>query len=405
MDSLRKASFLRKNIVKIIILLMAGNLIAAPVLALTPNDLFYDKQWYLPATFVDKAWNKTTGNRDIIVAVLDSGVDIDHPDLRENIWVNMDEIAGDGVDNDHNGYAEDGNGWDFVANVPDPRPKFDPEGVNLYSNHGTIVSGIVGARGNNSRGIAGVAWQVRIMPVRVMNGDGRGNFSDVSRGIDYAVNNGAKVINLSFSSIMECSEYQNFDKLYAECQAGEKTLKESVQKAYNAGVVIVAASGNGILNGVNLDKYSFYPICLFGDNGEDLVLGVGAINKDSVKSKFSNFGEKCVDIAAPGENIFSTDYKSMTISAPLDDIGYYLADNIGTSFAAPQVAGVAALIMSIRPDLSNKQIMNAMKEYGDDINRRQGDYFGKIGRRLNAERIIEMINVGYPLLKKVVIKK
>ena len=144
-----------------------------------PNDPYLSKQWYLDKIKARGAWAKTDGSPSTVIAVLDSGVDIDHPDLKDNIWVNPGEIPNDGVDNDGNIYVDDVNGWDFVAGDNDPRPDYTEwwytkEGID----HGTIVAGLAAAVGNNSRGIAGMAWQSKIMPLRVLDSSGSGERDD-----------------------------------------------------------------------------------------------------------------------------------------------------------------------------------------------------------------------------------
>ena len=139
---------------------------------ITPNDPYFSRQWYLPRIEADLAWTKIKESPDITVAVIDSGVDINNPDLKNNIWVNPKEILGNGIDDDHNGFIDDVNGWDFVNNVPDPSPKFEEGWTEAGVSHGTMVAGIIGAEGNNGIGVAGVTWKTKIMPLRVLNDKG-----------------------------------------------------------------------------------------------------------------------------------------------------------------------------------------------------------------------------------------
>ncbi|MFH1187334.1 MAG: S8 family serine peptidase [bacterium] len=191
------------------------------------NDMFYEEQWYLDKINISGVWKYTTGSSKIVVAVIDSGVDINHPDIKNNIWLNSDEKI-DGIDNDRNGYIDDINGWDFIQNSSDPRPKifgnrFSEEGIN----HGTIVAGVIAAEGNNSIGISGISWHSKIMPLRVLDEQGNGDVTDVVEAIDYAINNGADIINLSF---VGCKN--------------DPRLKEAINRAYLKDVVVITSAGN-----------------------------------------------------------------------------------------------------------------------------------------------------------------
>jgi len=162
--------------------------------AYIPNDPYISKQWYLDAADVYKAWDITKGSSDIIVAVIDSGVDYNHIDLKDNIWVNKKEIPDNGIDDDFNGYIDDVHGWDFVNNDNDPKPDIDVsclaekkcslEGVN----HGTVISGIIAGIQDNNEGISGIAPKVKIMPLKVLDPNGGGNIEDVISAIRYAQN-------------------------------------------------------------------------------------------------------------------------------------------------------------------------------------------------------------------------
>ncbi len=202
--------------------------IAGPVLAnIMPNDPFFSSQWYLSKIKADSAWDKTSDSPDTVIAVIDSGVQINHPDLKDNIWHNEKEIVGDSKDNDGNGFIDDAFGWDFSNNVPDPSPKFNPGWNESGVSHGTMIAGIIAARGNNKIGVSGLTWRAKIMPLKALNDKGEGRISDVIRAIDYAVNNGADIINLSFVSFN-----------YSE------GLQEAIYRAHKAGVIIVAAATN-----------------------------------------------------------------------------------------------------------------------------------------------------------------
>ena len=265
---------------------------ALPVLALTPDDEFIDEQWYLENIDAYTAWDTHTGDGSVIVAVLDTGIDLDHPDLEENIWVNNAEIASDGIDNDSNGWVDDVNGYDFVDDDGSPIPTqgetFDEGAVS----HGTVIAGIIGAVGDNDEGVAGIIWDVQLMSVRILDNQGIGDSNLARQGVEYAVANGADVINLSFTGF-------DFDD----------NLRRTIEEAYEAGVVVVAAMGNADDGGTNIDLSPIFPAC-FGERAdEDWILGVAATDVDDVKADFSNYGAECTDISAPGENIFSAVYQ------------------------------------------------------------------------------------------------
>lgn len=242
--------------------------------------------------------NSATGN-GIVVAVIDTGVDYNHEDLSNNIWVNTDEIPGNNLDDDANGYIDDTKGYDFIGNIyTEVHPDNDPD--DDYG-HGTHVSGIIAAA-DNALGIKGVAPLAKIMPVKVLDSSGYGWSSDIATGIYYAVNNGAKIINMSLGSSLPSA-----------------TLKNAVDYAVANNVLVVAAAGNS-----SSYTYSLYPASY------DNVVSVAASNEDGYKAYFSNWGK--VDITAPGDSILS--------SLP----GNKYASWSGTSMASPFVAGVAALI-------------------------------------------------------------
>jgi len=301
-----------------------------------PNDPDYRKQWYLSKIKVSQAWDLIKGSEEVVVAVIDSGVQIDHPDLKNNIWVNKGEIPGNGIDDDNNGYVDDTNGWDFVNNIPDPNPKigliYNVGGVN----HGTVVAGIVAAQSDNAKGIAGVGYKIKIMPLRALDSQGVGDSYAVVRAIDYAIQKRVDVINMSFVG---------FEK--------STFLEEAIQRAWQAGIVVVAAAGNDTAKkGDDLDKTPMYPVCLDNQN-ENTVIGVAALDTGNRKADFSNFGKSCVDISAPGTKFYSTQYFNPNYSDFQDYYGGYWS---GTSLATPLVSGTAALIKSINSQFSNKQI-------------------------------------------------
>ncbi|MBI5071356.1 S8 family serine peptidase [Candidatus Falkowbacteria bacterium] len=339
--------------------------------AITMNDPYIVEQWYLDKVRVWGGWEKTSGSPETVIAVLDTGVDLDHPDLKDNIWVNKGEVPNDGADNDGNIYVDDVNGWDFVAGDNNPRPDFKEwwftkEGID----HGTIIAGVAAAVGNNARGIAGVAWKSKIMSVRVLDSAGSGDVLTVIEGIDYAVEKGADVINLSFIG-----------------SGFSKSLFLALERAYNAGVIVVAAVGNQGGAGKDLDEEPLYPVCYYGGDGENVVIGVAATDKDDKKAEFSNYGTKCVDVSAPGVDIWSTVAYNPGMPQFTE---YYSGGWSGSSVAAPLVAGTAALIKSLNPNLGVPEVRNLLTVNADNIDSLNPEYAGKLGKgRLNITRTIE----------------
>ena len=288
-----------------------------------PNDQCFGEQWALnntgqnggtPDIDIDapEAWEITTGDTNIVVGVIDTGIDYLHPDLTANIWTNWDEISGNGIDDDNNGYIDDIHGWDFYNNDNNP---MDDNG------HGTHVSGIIGAVGNNGIGIAGVAWNVKLMALKFLGSDGSGQTSAAVSSIEYANANGAKITNNSWSD----GEY--FDP----------ALLDAVYTADTAGVLFIASAGN---DGKDNDIIPNYPSDI--DLGN--VISVASNYRHGELSVFSNWGIGSVDIYAPGEEIKST----------IQGSNYAMMS--GTSMAAPHIAGIAALIWSKFPGFSHHQV-------------------------------------------------
>jgi len=335
-----------------------------------PSDPYYHEQWYLDKVKAPQAWDLTKGgSEDIIIAILDTGVDIDHPDLKDNIWSNSDETKGDGIDNDNNGYIDDFNGWDFIQNVPNPKPKFNEEYTEGGIHHGTLVSGIAAAVGNNLEGVVGVAWKSKIMPLRVLNSEGTGSIENVIQAVNYAVDNGAKIINLSFVGT---------NKSYF--------LAEALKAAWNKGVLIVAAAGNETTGeSVNLNENPNYPICLDEDE-ENFIIGVAAVDNTDHKALFSDYGSNCVDISAPGMRI----YGPLVYNPNYDFKEYYGGYWSGTSISAPIVSGLAALVWSINPLFSHKQVQGFILDQADEIDSINPEFVGELGRgRVNVYRSVE----------------
>ncbi|HLD21188.1 MAG TPA: S8 family serine peptidase, partial [Patescibacteria group bacterium] len=310
-------------------------ILVPPVLPVLPahardvTDRFRSELWYLDQMSAPAAWEIETGSEQTIVAVLDAGFDLDHEDLAGQYWYNEDEVAGDGTDDDTNGYDDDVIGWDFVDGDSNPSPDLGEGVSDTVASHGTVIAGIIGATANNGLGITGINWDVSIMPLRVLNEFGAGSTTDVRHAIVYAVENGADVINLSFTF----------------SQTDER-LRETIEWAYDQGVVIVAAVGNG---NIDTDLSPIYPACFDSQISKNAVIGVAATNQDDQKADFSNFGTRCTDIAAPGVDIFASVYHD---SEDLAFITAYASPWEGTSLAAPMISGAVALLRSRYPSLT-----------------------------------------------------
>jgi len=292
-----------------------------------PDDPLYQSgdQWYLDAVNAPAAWDSTTGDTTQIIGIIDTGVDWHHPDLDDNIWVNKAELDGiPGVDDDGNGFVDDIRGWDFVNNDNDPMDD---------NSHGTHVAGIAAAEGNNGVGIAGVVWNAKIMSVKVLQSSGRGRSSDLAAGIDYAVQNGATVINMSLGS-------------YGE----SLTVKHALENAYAYAILVAAAGNDGYcLVQEGIPPGNMYPACY------PFVLGVQASNLSEVRAGFSN-----IDPSGPVEfrNQWGYNYEMMapgvTIISTIPNSGYRVYN--GTSMSAPLVSGAVAILKSANPELSNEKI-------------------------------------------------
>lgn len=287
------------------------------------------KQWYLynPSTGIDvgaaPAWNFFESKRPVTVAVIDGGIDISHPDLKDNIWTNNEEIPGDGIDNDKNGFVDDVHGWNFCRNSPSI---FNDEGsVDI---HGTHVAGIIAAK-NNTTGISGVASpaDIKIMPIKIVNYFG-GTISNFIKAINYAKNNGATFINASIGVNESISS-----------TLAEYSIEES-------GLTLICAAGNGNSKGkgYNIDKNRLFPASSTLKN----VIGVANLGKNGSLHKSSNFGTRSVEIAAPGEDIVST--------IPFGDYAFLS----GTSMAAPVVSGVLALTYANSEDMTINESMDVI---------------------------------------------
>lgn len=333
--------------------------------ARTPNDNFFGDQWYLDRIGADGAWDVVTGDDDLIIAILDTGFDLDHPDLEANLWINEAEIPANNLDDDGDGFIDDVAGWDFVDDdaVPEPEEPATPESGAMT--HGTLIAGLIAAETNNRIGYSGVLWEADIMPLRVLNENGVGDENTTAAAVDYAVANGAKVINMSF----------------AGTATGYK-LRTAVRRAYEAGVVVVAALGN---DSENLDITPAYPAC-YQSEITDWVLGVSATGLNDEETDFTNYGASCADLSAPGVDIAGLNYVSPNAA---NEEAYGGPWN-GTSMSSPLVAGAAGLLLAKYPTLTPAQVFTILKLSVDPITDTLSGA-GSIGvGRLNIEQALNL---------------
>lgn len=319
-----------------------------------PNDPKFAEQWALnnpgdagkARADIDalKAWARQRGSAEVVVAVLDSGVDYTHPDLVSNMWFRPDNVPQ--YRDDELGSFNDEHGFNAADNRSDP---MDDNG------HGTHCSGIIGAEGDNDEGIAGINWNVQIMPLKFLGRGGFGTTKDAIEAINYAINrkqNGVnvRVINASWGS----TSYS-------------KALEDAIRAAGENGILFVAAAGNATTDN---DKRPHYPSNYNLPN----VISVAATDKNDVLASFSNYGVKTVHIAAPGREILSTwlndEYREAS----------------GTSMAAPQVAGVAALIVASEPKISVEKLRERLLKSVDKIDSLSGKV--ENGGRINAAKAL-----------------
>ncbi|NLD43452.1 MAG: S8 family serine peptidase, partial [Chloroflexi bacterium] len=301
--------------------------------AVTPNDPRYSEQWALGAIGAPAAWDVTTGAGSVAIAVVDSGVDLTHPDLAAQLWTNPGETPGNGADDDGNGLVDDVHGWNTITNTGD---------VSDAHGHGTQVVGVLGAAGDNGAGIAGMCWGCRVLAAKAMQDSGAANYSDIAEAVAYAAGQGAGVINVSLGG-------------YADSQ----TLRTAVQSAA-ATAVVVAGAGNDALT------TPFYPAAY------PEAVAVASVAEGDALAASSNRGP-WVDIAAPGEGILTT----------LAGGGYGEAS--GTSLATALVAGTAGLLRSAHPEWSPALVRQHLLLTAADIAAQNPDDAGMYGTgRLDA---------------------
>jgi len=303
----------------------------------TPNDPLYPQQWGLAQIGAPTAWSTTTGSASVAIAIIDSGLDTTHPDLSGQLWTNPGEIAGNGQDDDNDGYVDDVHGWNILNNNAD---------LSDTSGHGTEVAGIAAAASNNGAGVAGVCWACKLMVVKVAQPSGVANYSDIAAGVNYAALKGAKVINLSLGGASDSI-----------------TLRAAVTAAAQTAVVVGGAGNNN-------SNAPFYPAA-YPD-----ALAVAGTTSSDTKVADSNFGP-WVDVAAPGETITTT------------FSGGTYGSSSGTSLAAPFASGLAGLLFSQHPDWSPAQVRAQIVHTAHNIDAQNLSYTGQLGSgRIDAGQAV-----------------
>lgn len=316
--------------------------------AVDPDDPIFPDMTHLHRVEAPAAWDIVKGEEgDVLLAIVDGGTDWRHVDLIDNVWTNPNEVAGNGIDDDANGFVDDLHGWNFLTQTGDPAPG------NFTNVHGTTVAGVAVATTNNGSGIAGMSWNARFMAIHAGCADTGNTICSGYPGILYAAANGADIINASFSRDGEASRFE----------------QDIIDFAYEQGALVVAAADN---SNINSDAAPRFPA------NYNRVLSVGATQKDNdQKASFSNYG-RTVDVFAPGVGLNSTQPGNI-----------YTNFANGTSFASPLVAGLAALVKTLHPNWSVDQIREQIRTTADAIDASNPGFEGLMGRgRVNALRAV-----------------
>ncbi|HEX6186616.1 MAG TPA: S8 family serine peptidase [Pyrinomonadaceae bacterium] len=338
-----------------------------------PNDTRYADLYALKNSAAggagisaESAWDTTTGNHNVVVGVIDSGIDTGHLDLKDNIFVNTGEVSGNGIDDDGNGFTDDVNGWDFLNN---DSTVFDNAGDDA---HGTHVGGTIGARGNNGAGVSGVNWNVQIMPLKALGSQG-GSDADLLDAYNYAKMMRQRGVNLRVLN----NSYGG--------QGFSQSLRDAIDQLNLVGILFVAAAGNATTIS---DYVPEYPASYELPN----VISVAASDSfGNFASSFSNRGPQSIHLAAPGDNILSTTPRGYAgtglVGAYTESDGSTYSRFNGTSMASAHVAGAAALACAAQPNLSLPYLRAAVLYSGDE----SGSFFSYTitGRRLNAHKTVQ----------------
>lgn len=344
---------------------------------LTPNDTIYP-QWYTTSIAAPSAWDITTGSSSVTVAVIDTGFALNHEDMSNRWFINNGEYGGgketNGLDDDSSGLVDDWRGWDFAQNDNNPiAGSVSPTGQGV--NHGTITSGLIGATGNNAKGVASVSWGTVVLPLQALDDSGTGYTEDITAGINYAVARGAKVISLSLGST-----------------GADPTLQAAITSAVNSGVTIIAAAGNCgdpgtyILNGCDYVGQILYPAKYSN------VIAVGASDQSDNRASFSSYGPE-VDLIAPGAGTIQSTNWSQANQTTL-----YTSTANGTSIATPVVAGTVGLLYSYLSNITPAEVSTTLINTADKVSQMSGatrtDQHGY--GRLNANRALQYTGTSHP---------
>lgn len=332
---------------------------------------------------LEEAWEITTGSSGVVIAVMDTGVEWYHEDLADNIWQNPGEIAGNGIDDDGNGYVDDIRGWDFGTATfgPGGTGQFggdnDPDDTAIGGGHGTAVAGTIGAVGNNGIGISGVNWDVSILPIKIANEQGALVGGAIIAGHQYLTDLILRGVNIVASN----NSYGAFSPGFFEEFEEFDFEREAIEDFIAAGATFVASAGND--SNDNDDVFTTFPAA-YNLPG---IISVAATNNRDELAAFSNFGATTVDVAAPGEAILTTSTNGT----------YTFID--GTSFSGPIVAGIVGLMKTVRPDLTPEQVAQALIDSSDPIPALQGRVVAN--GRVNAARALQIIMTDGPIVLQV----
>ncbi len=348
-----------------------------------PNDELFGQEWQLDNTGQNvpgsgvgtvgadpsmlEAWDITTGSRSVLIAVIDTGVDLEHPDLAANIWKNPGEIPGNGIDDDGNGFIDDVNGWDFGESDNNP---------DDVAGHGTAVAGTLGAVGNNGIGVAGVNWDVSIVPMKIADQFGRLSAAAIIGAHDYLT---MMITDFGYNIVASNNSYGAFLPSFFldDFPEGISGEKQAIEDFIATGASFVVAAGNDAND--NDATFTAFPAS-YDIPG---LISVAASDNNDALAGFSNFGAKNVDIAAPGAQIFTTFNGG--------SYGYIS----GTSFSSPYVAGAVGLLKAFRPNASAVEIRQALLDSVDVLPAFQGRVVS--GGRLNMERALQIIGTDGPI--------